>query len=44
VLEQLELARGMLATERETAQRVPSAERVETNAVYQEILQAALRQ
>src|SRR6185295_9438600 len=44
VLEQLELARGMLATERETAQRVPSAERVETNTAYQEILQAALRQ
>jgi len=44
VLEQLELARGMLSTERETAQRVPSAERVETNTAYQEILQAALRQ
>ena len=44
VLEQLELARGMLSTERETAQRVPSAERVETNVAYQEILQAALRQ
>lgn len=44
VLEQLELARGMLAAEREAAQRVPSAERVETNVAYQEILQAALRQ
>ena len=44
VLEELELSRGMLATERETAQRVPSAERVETNSAYQEILQAALRQ
>jgi uncharacterized protein involved in exopolysaccharide biosynthesis len=44
VLEQLELARVMLANERETAQRVPSAERVETNVAYQEILQAALRQ
>jgi uncharacterized protein involved in exopolysaccharide biosynthesis len=43
-LDQLALARTMLAHEVDAAQRTPSMERLETNVAYQEIMQAALRQ
>jgi uncharacterized protein involved in exopolysaccharide biosynthesis len=43
-LEQLALAREMLVAETEAAQKVPSAERLEVNVAYQELLQASLRQ
>ncbi|HYV57563.1 MAG TPA: hypothetical protein VE911_08460 [Candidatus Nitrosopolaris sp.] len=43
-VEQLELARGLLEAENEAARKVPNTERLETNLVYQQIMEAGLRQ
>jgi len=43
-VEQLELARGLLEAESEAARKTPNSERLETNLVYQQIMEAGLRQ
>ena len=43
-VEQLELARGLLEAESEAARKTPNSERLETNLVYQQIMEAGLRE
>ena len=43
-VEQLDLARGLLEAESEAARKTPNSERLETNLVYQQIMEAGLRE